>query len=353
MDWGAFFDDPENWMKLLSSGVGFFEAKDKSKSTMNPRDMWNMGNPDVNTPFYNTQTDWNGGNPITNRQMSPQLQQAFDEIVWGALADGRDPRQMSDNMGRIQNLQEQNQLGRYGQTGDPYSPKADAGGREPYDPIGSGTNYDEQEPQYDVAAGAPTADGGRNERAYDEINRAVMDRDLAAGNLTGGGNNQNGDFWAQDKSGGSEEYAKYLAAIAAGVATKSPRLGRKAFDLSRNENWWGGNEGMIAPDSDQYVTPNSGYPQYAQGKYYDPYNLGYDVQTGQNPVGGYMHDRGIMNPNSRTFVPPNRELTPTERIAASSGGGRSSGMGFSGGGAGSGSSGGILGSHGQATRIKR
>jgi len=352
MDWAAFFEDPENWMDLISSGLGFFEARDKSKNTMSPRDMWAVNNPSINTPFYNTQTDWNRGNPTENRQMTPQLGQVFDEVIWGALAGGRDPYGKSENLNRVQNLQELNQLGRYGQTGDPYSPKANVGGRDAYDPIGNGVNEYEQDPIYDTVAGSPVADRGGNERAYDEISRGIMDRDLAAGNLTGGyGRNQNGDFWAQDKSGGSEEYAKYLAAVAAGYATKSPRFGRQAFDMMGNENWWGKNEGMIAPDSDQYVTPNSGYADYAGGAYYDPADLGYDVQTGRNPAGGYMHNRGVMNPSSATFVQPYRELSPTERINASNLAARGSGV--SGGGAGSGSMGGILGTRGQATRIKR
>ena len=156
---------------------GAKEASDKSKSTMSPKDIWGFGNPSSTNPFYNTQSSWNGGNPTINQQMTPQLQQVFDEIIWGALAEGRDPYGKSENMNRLQNLQEQNQLGRYGQTGDPYSPKADAGGRDPYDPIGlvggaddggGGTGEDD--------ADIRDPDNG-NRNAMDEIQRAIRERE--------------------------------------------------------------------------------------------------------------------------------------------------------------------------------
>jgi len=155
--------------KIISSGLGFMEARDKSGSTMRPKQQWYANNPSMTTPFYSSVSKWNKGNPSVDRQMSPQLQQAFDDIIWGALGEGRTPRTMSNNLGRLQNLQEQNQLGRYGLTGDPYSPKVDADGEQGYDPIGT------NDPQGNQSGGRYVNPTGKTYR--DEIQDAAMYRD--------------------------------------------------------------------------------------------------------------------------------------------------------------------------------
>ena len=109
---------------LISAGAGLWEANDKRKNTMNPKDMWNLGNPSVSTPFYNTSSSWNDGKPTEDRQFTPELQQIFDNLIFGALNTPRDQRGMSDNMGRLQNAQENYQLSRFGQEGDPYVKKS-------------------------------------------------------------------------------------------------------------------------------------------------------------------------------------------------------------------------------------
>lgn len=273
-----------DWMDLIIKGIGsglsFMEAKDVSDSTLSAKDQWGIANPTSSNPFYNTQSSWNGGDPTINSQMSPQLQQVFDELIWGQLAEGRDPYGKSENMNRLQNLQENNQLGRYGQRGDPYSPKADAGGRQGYDPIGTignGTGDDTypnmiRDPlgvgDYDPSASDEensynNLNPNTNPRTYlDEIQQAISNRDARSDQMNrypfndqASGDNPNAPAGYDNLgSGGIEEMLKKLFGAAAGYAV--PAGSEIADYFTEDYNWMGDDRGLMSPNSRDYLTPD-------------------------------------------------------------------------------------------------
>jgi len=316
VDW----KDPDLWMKIIQTGLGAAEARDKSKNTISPKDMWNLGNPSVNTPFYNTQTSWNQGSPTEDRQMSPNLQQAFDEIIWGALAQGRDPYQMNNNMGRLQNLQEQNQLGRYGQRGDPYSPKPEAGGRQSYDPVSTLGNGQDDDDSPNYRTGDNYQNAGLNRNNYmDEIQRSMMSNQSNQRRMANdsrnydmmdnmglgwmnpdsgipymdnyGGYGSDGDptgwqaFQDYDWGNASESFIKEMIPWLASSATGLPITeGMTEWAGLDDSDWWGQQQGMMNPNSSDFVPP----PQDT--------GRGFGGGQGANFGGGFSGNYGMQNP---------------------------------------------------------
>ncbi len=64
----AWFD----WIDEILEGAGLvmggLNANEESKNAMSPKDVWNVGNPSINSPWYNTTSDWNRGNPTQDIQ---------------------------------------------------------------------------------------------------------------------------------------------------------------------------------------------------------------------------------------------------------------------------------------------
>ena len=174
------------WLDLIAKGAGTYfgykDAKNKEEWQLDPKDLYAMQNPSSNTPFMSIQSDWNRGDPIINQTMSPQLQQAFDEHIWKAMAQPPSNYGYNENMDKLQNRAENYQLSRYGQTGTPYVKKTEPTSDLRYEPVGS-DSFSGGTGQYgqgdgDMVRGdtreGSFAEPSRNTDYMDEIQRAAL-----------------------------------------------------------------------------------------------------------------------------------------------------------------------------------
>jgi hypothetical protein len=184
----------DNWADLISSAFGFLEAKDKSKNTVSPKDLFYMGNPNYSNPFQTRTTSWDGGKPSVTQQFTPEMLELINGWMdRAALAgEGRTPYGMNDGMRDVYGAQQNWQRERFGldpvarpEQYDPYGGSDSITGGN----VGDITNPDdpnsftggEQIPDYISDSDLRDTSGGRlpagsNEDFYDEIQRALLDQ---------------------------------------------------------------------------------------------------------------------------------------------------------------------------------
>jgi len=145
-----------SWWDVVDTGVGILEAYLSGDSKVKPKDAFKLANPNVTSPFYNTTSSWNNGQPTQNREMSPELAEIFQNLIFDQLNEPRESYQMSDAMRGAYDSQVNWQRERFGL--DPME-NATSGYGRPVDST-TGEETGDEEPDYGGGRGGEEPDYG-------------------------------------------------------------------------------------------------------------------------------------------------------------------------------------------------
>jgi hypothetical protein len=324
------------WKDIIGGALGLYEAYDKSKNALDPRDIYRMMNPSSSTPFFNVNNDWNRGNPMSTVTMSDQLKPLADNM-FASVGSPVEKRTMSNGMKELQNANMNWQRARYGL--DPIAFEPSANNPPPVDSptdvpsmVQPGTGSPGMDyPTDEIDPMAPSGGRGVGQGSnQDAANRIVE-------GLIGGGAGGNSDYRSMEfrdiNQNGTDDRDEGLGWQGESGETGwnwfdesgyNPATWRDDWNASELENALGQNDigslgGMEAPEAiGSVASALSGIP-----------GLGYIANKMTN--GGYNPDKNYFSPVNKDdpygvrkdptgMFPPPEELPHSPATGGRSGG---------------------------------
>jgi hypothetical protein len=119
-----------SWGDTINTGIGIWDAWDKSKNALDPKDLFYLSNPSHSNPFYDRTTNWNSGKPTIDSVFSSSMQPIADAF-FANIGKAPDTRETSQNLQQLANANQNWQKARYGMQPSAFNPT-------PAPPVGGG-----------------------------------------------------------------------------------------------------------------------------------------------------------------------------------------------------------------------